>query len=274
MSDSIALDGIAGGPIEQTRASDSARRFIRSLIYTGELGPGDLLPPERELAAQLRISRITLREALKGLESGGYLVTKVGAKGGTRVADVAALKSCFYEWLRTQTDELESLLEFHRIVEVSIASLAAERRTDEDLERLAAARIPPHPTRSVALRHHRSFHEALGHATHNSFLEKASVQIYRQVFVPIDYLMDGPLDEFRAEHDRLYDAVRDRDASRAADEMSRHFVGPRAWAELLEKVGQPANETAAQQAERAAEEERFAVRARSARARQERRERD
>ena len=236
MGDSIAVDGITGTPIEQMRASDSARQFIRSLIYTGELGPGDLLPPERDLATQLGISRITLREALKGLESSGYLVSKVGARGGTRVADVESLKRCFYEWLRTQVDELENLLELHRIVEVSIAALAAQRRTEDDLDRLSAMRIPPDPTRSVALRCHHGFHEALARATHNGFLEKATVRIYRQVFVPIDYLMNGSLEEFRAGHDRILDAVRDGDPERAAAEMSTHIVGPRAWQTLLEKA--------------------------------------
>jgi GntR family transcriptional regulator, transcriptional repressor for pyruvate dehydrogenase complex len=230
----MPFDDIASGPIEQTRASDSARSFIRSLIYTGELGPGDLLPPERELAARLGISRITLREALKTLEGSGYVVTKVGAKGGTRVADVASLKRCFDDWLRSQMDELESLLEFHRILEVAVASLAAERRTEADLERLEATRIPPGPTRSVALRCHTEFHGALGAATHNTFLEKTIVRIYRQIFVPIDYLMDGNLDDFRAEHDRILEAVREQDAARAAAEIDRHLIGPRAWKTILE----------------------------------------
>jgi GntR family transcriptional regulator, transcriptional repressor for pyruvate dehydrogenase complex len=233
----MPFEDITGGPIEQTRASDSARSFIRSLIYTGELGPGDLLPPERELATRLGISRITLREALKALEGSGYVVTKVGAKGGTRVADVPALKRCFDDWLRNQVDELESLLEFHRIVEMSAASLAAQRRTESDLQRLEATRIPPAPTRSTALRCHTGFHEALGAATHNSFLEKSVVQIYRQIFVPIDYLMDGSLDDFREQHDRILEAVRDRDATRAAAQTDRHLVGPRTWKRILEQAG-------------------------------------
>ncbi len=229
------FEHIAGEPIEQTRASDSARSFIRSLIYTGELGPGDALPPERELAARLGISRITLREALKTLEGSGYVVTRVGAKGGTRVADVPALKRCFNEWVRGQMNELESLLEFHRIVEGAVASLAAERRTEADLERLERMRIPANPTRSEALRHHYGFHEAMGAATHNSFLEKTVARIYRQIFVPIDYLMDRSIDDFRAEHDRILEAVRDRDSARATAEAAAHLVGPRIWWSVIER---------------------------------------
>ena len=66
-------------------ASDSAVHYLRSLIFTGELGPGDRLPPERELAERLGISRITLRLALKSLESTGFIVTTRGARGGSRV---------------------------------------------------------------------------------------------------------------------------------------------------------------------------------------------
>ncbi len=133
------------GPIAHTRASDTARQFILSRIFTGELGPGDRLPNERELSAQLGISRLTLREALKSLETAGYLVTKVGAQGGTRVSDAQALTRCFDEWLRAQGERLKDLLETHGIIEVAIASLAAERRTETDLRAMEAAQVPPMP---------------------------------------------------------------------------------------------------------------------------------
>ena len=230
----LAPEDISAGPIEQTRASDSARLFLRSLIYTGVLGPGDLLPPERQLAAQLGISRITLREALKSLEGAGYLVTKVGAKGGTRVADIPSLKRCFDAWLKTQTDQLESLFEWNRIVEMASASMAAERRTGDDLRQLMSTRIPENPTRSLALRQHNAFHETLARATHNLPVVKAVLEIRRQIFVPIDYLMDGShIREFREDHDRILEAVRDQDPARAAAEMDQHLISPRTWDNLL-----------------------------------------
>ena len=80
-------------------ASESAERYVRALIFWGELGPGDKLPPATELAARLGISRVTLRLALRSLESTGYLITTRGAHGGSRVTDVASLTRCWTQWM-------------------------------------------------------------------------------------------------------------------------------------------------------------------------------
>jgi GntR family transcriptional repressor for pyruvate dehydrogenase complex len=224
----LIASSVSEKPIEQTRASDSARRLVLALVFSGEMGPGDRLPPERELAAQLSISRITLREALKSLEAAGYLVTKVGAHGGTRVNDLPALERCFDEWIRAQGDQLDNLLEYHRIVETAVASLAAERRTEDDLRRLEEARIPENPTRTEIVERHKEFHNALAHAAQNPRLIDAAVMVRREIFVPLDHVIDKDrVDTIRESHDRILAAVRDRDPVRAAAEMRNHLVNPR-----------------------------------------------
>lgn len=224
----VIASNVSEKPIEQTRASDSARKLVLSLIFSGEMGPGDRLPPERELAVQLGISRITLREALKSLEAAGYLVTKVGAHGGTRVNDLPALERCFDEWVRAQGDQLDSLIEYHNIIESAIAELAAERRTDEDLARLEAARIPENPSRELLVQRHREFHTALALAAKNPQLMDAMVSVRREIFVPLDHVMDDHrVDVIRENHERILAAVRDRDPKRAAEEMRRHLVSPK-----------------------------------------------
>ncbi len=225
---SLIASNVSEKPIEQTRASDSARRLVLALVFSGEMGPGDRLPSERELAAQLGISRITLREGLKSLEAAGYLVTKVGAHGGTRINDLPALERCFAEWTRAHGDQLDSLLEYHSIIETAIASLAAERRTDEDLERLERARIPENPTRALVVERHKEFHNVLAHAAQNPHLAEAAVMARREIFVPLDHLIDKHrVDIIRENHDRILAAVRDRDPARAAAEMRNHLVNPR-----------------------------------------------
>jgi DNA-binding FadR family transcriptional regulator len=224
----VIASNVSEKPIEHTRASDSARRLVLSLIFSGEMGPGDRLPPERELAVQLGISRITLREALKSLEAAGYLVTKVGAHGGTRVNDLHALERCFDEWIRAQGDRLDSLIEYHGIIESAIAELAAQRRTDEDLARLEAARIPENPSRAVLVERHREFHTALALAAKNPQLMDAMVGARREIFVPLDHVTnDQRLDAARQDHERILAAVKDRDPGRAAQEMRRHLISPK-----------------------------------------------
>ena len=85
-------------------ASDSAVRYLRAMIFSGQLRPGDRLPPERDLGAHLGISRMTLRLALKALESTGYIVTTRGSHGGSRVSDADQLFACWHRWMRDHAD--------------------------------------------------------------------------------------------------------------------------------------------------------------------------
>jgi GntR family transcriptional repressor for pyruvate dehydrogenase complex len=106
-------------------ASDSAVRFLRAMIFSGELGPGDKLPPERDLGARLGISRMTLRLALKALESTGYIITTRGSHGGSRVAGSGSLVECWNLWMRHHASELDDIFEFRVTVEARLAALAA-----------------------------------------------------------------------------------------------------------------------------------------------------
>ena len=126
-------------PLNAENSSDSAANLIRGMIYAGELPPGDWLPPLRELAARLGISVLTLRVALKSLESVGFIVTSRGAHGGTRITDINALTQCWMGWMRDKGDDVDDLWEFREIVETNIASLAAQRRTQDELRAIDAA---------------------------------------------------------------------------------------------------------------------------------------
>src|ERR687886_1492365 len=72
-------------PVAVARASSAIAEQIRTAIVTGQLGEGDRLPPERELAEQFGVSRVTIRDALRALEAMGLIDVKVGARGGAFV---------------------------------------------------------------------------------------------------------------------------------------------------------------------------------------------
>src|SRR3954467_4471621 len=72
-------------PISVARASSSIADQIRQAIVTGKLDQGERLPPERELAEQFGVSRVTVRDALRALEAMGLIEVKVGARGGAFV---------------------------------------------------------------------------------------------------------------------------------------------------------------------------------------------
>lgn len=109
---------------------------LRQLIVSGELEPGDRLPPERTLAESFGVSRNSVREAIRALAEKGVVESRRGA--GTFVAqgDENALAEAFAEALSLERRRLEEVFEFRRMVEPAIAALAAERVTPAMLREL------------------------------------------------------------------------------------------------------------------------------------------
>ena len=221
--DRIPLGGLwAPGPIEQNRASDNAVHYLRSLVFSGQLGPGDRLPSERELARQLSLSTLTVRAALRYLEAARFLVVTHGSKGGWRVNDADTVSRCWQDWMRDRRGEVDDLLEFQWMVDSNIAALAAERRTAEDLEALERFGSGAED-QWTSVRWHTAFHDALARATHNLCLEWATHAIRAELFLPVrQAISEHRMAEIRALHDRILSAVRDRDPGRASAEIWDH----------------------------------------------------
>ena len=210
--------------VEQNRASDLAERHLRSLIFSGRLRPGDKLPSERELAAQFGIARITLRAALRSLETVGFLVIKIGSKGGAWINDAGTVMARWEEWMRAHEHQIGEMLEFRRVIETRIASLAAERRTPEELETLEHIASPGQENRPSIVTWHFDFHDTLAKAAHNRYLAQSMVTIRGELFVPTDWVLTNDrLTDIEGVHDRILAAVRDQDPERAAQEMAAHL---------------------------------------------------
>ena len=221
MSDAQLKDA----PPAPVTASESAARYVRALIFWGELGPGDRLPPSTELAAHLGISRVTLRLALRSLESTGYLVTTRGAYGGTRVSDSAALQRCWIQWMTQHSDELDDIFEFRTTVETKIAALAAERRDEDNLaamERaLAAERAQQH--RSSLFRADAGIHRAIADAAHSPRLAAAMDAVRADLFLPVDQeLFDESETDVYDSHAGIIAAIREHEPERAAAAAALH----------------------------------------------------
>ena len=125
-------------PVSVARASAAIADQIRQSILDGKLEEGDRLPPERELATQFGVSRVTVRDALRILEAAGLVEVRVGARGGAFVtvptgsvvaqamADMVVMSAV------TPADVVEARL----IVELGTVTLACARATDDDLQAL------------------------------------------------------------------------------------------------------------------------------------------
>ncbi len=228
-------------------ARDCAELSIKSMIFSGELGPGDKLPPERILSQQLGVSRVPLREALKSLESTGFIRTTVGAKGGSRVSDASTLVHCWHEWLRLNAHRLASLLEFRRTIDMQIASLAAERRTDEDLRELQTLTDSMDHSPTWMNLWHTQFHRALCRAAHNEYFERATNAIQAELFAPVQTdLEDLTVPTLRTLHEDILAAVLDQDSARAAEAMQVHLeFTERLFSHRMEELGLNPNGSAA-----------------------------
>jgi GntR family transcriptional regulator, transcriptional repressor for pyruvate dehydrogenase complex len=218
-------------PLTPQTASESAARFLRAMIFSGELGPGDRLPAERDLAARLGISRITLRLALKSLESMGYIVTTRGAQGGSRVTDEHSLFRCWLQWMLLHSEELEDIFEFRMAIEPEIAALAATRRTDDQLRSIEQAIATEEQTGDGASKFFRAdmdIHKAIARASHNRRLQQAMLAARAEVFVPVDQaIKEGRQGAIHSSHEAILAAIRDRDAHRASELMREHVLNVR-----------------------------------------------
>ena len=111
---------------------------LRGRIHRGELGPGDRLPAERELASRMKVSRDRVREALAALENEGYVVSRRGATGGRFVTELAAP---FAAWAARTEDDLDDIVDFRLAIECEACRFAAQRRTRSDLHAMRRAAV-------------------------------------------------------------------------------------------------------------------------------------
>src|SRR5437773_3022440 len=135
------VDGVTDSifaPIAVARASSAITEQIRTAIMSGRLRAGDRLSPERELAEQFGVSRVTVRDALRSLEAMGLIEVKVGARGGAFVTAPTGSKVA-----QTMSDMMlmsaitpEDIVEARLIVELGTVTLACARATDGELRQL------------------------------------------------------------------------------------------------------------------------------------------
>lgn len=217
-------------------ASESAERYVRALIFWGELRPGDRLPPATGLAATLGISRVTLRIALRSLETAGYLVTTRGAYGGSRVSDVQTLQRCWVQWMTEHRGELDDIFEFRITIERRLAELAAERRTGADLEAMeqALAEERDNRRRASLFQADAGIHRSIAAAAHSPRLALAMNSVRADLFLPVDQaLLDNTEDEVFATHEDIVSAIRDSDPAAASLAARAHVLRVR---ELMERA--------------------------------------
>jgi len=158
--------------VRSERLSDQVAAQLQRLIVDSGMQPGEKLLSERELCEQLGVSRTVVREAVRSLVVKGLLEVRRGGGTVVRLPDTAIVSEMMTMVLRKGGREISftHLQEVRRLIEVEIAGLAAERRTEEDLAlmeaqlRLMEAEAG-HPEAWAEA--DVAFHAAIAEATHN-----------------------------------------------------------------------------------------------------------
>jgi GntR family transcriptional regulator, transcriptional repressor for pyruvate dehydrogenase complex len=203
---------------------------LRGRILSGSLQPGMALPPERELAGQLEVSRATLREGLSILSQMGLLSIQRGRGGGAVVtAPPATTVSASIALLfQTRAVTAGQLSEFRRALEVEAAQLAATRRSVAELAEIAAtldAYVASGNDPGLQNVRGRAFHYAVARASGNPLLAETMTSL-NEAFAECFDLLHAVPDPSHLIHDLhwpIVDAIRRSHAPDARTAMVAHF---------------------------------------------------
>ena len=217
---------------------------LRARVVEGMLPPGSRLPNEAVLAREYGVSRATLREALRSLAAQDLIRTAKGAGGGSFITlpSVEHVSSFVHSSITLMADandvSLEDLLEARELLEVPAARLAANRRDDDELERLRET-IPEEPLRlgpDQQFVYNQDFHSIVIECCDNVLLAIASQPIFG---VLQRNLARAKLGErfhraINEQHRSIAAAIEAGDAEAAGAEMHAHleYLRPyyeRAW---------------------------------------------
>ena len=216
--------------------TDEAIQKIKAMIVSGELGPGDRLPPEKELAERLGLSRNSMREAVKALEVIRVLDVRRG--DGTYVTSLEPhllLEAISFVVDMHDDDSLLELFAVRRMLESQATGLAAGLATDDDARSLidAVASVDPE-TVSIddLVAHDTHFHgrfvDLAGNGYLASLIDGLSSQTIR-ARVWRGLTEQGAVARTLSEHQAIAEAIANHDSTLAASLATAHVAGVERW---------------------------------------------
>lgn len=217
--------------IKPKKVSDEIYEQIKGLIISGKLKPGEKLPPERELAASIGVSRPSLREALQKLEAKGFLEQIQG--DGTYVKSATSDSfDGFLEEFAKKDNAIFDLMEVRRILETWAAYTAAERATDKEIAQMQEYLNEMKDAKDygqIGYIPDANFHSTISYATHNvllihimnniyEWIEKVSFEVRSRM-----YTDEKSHEELFNQHSAIFNAIREGKPLAAYNAMNLHM---------------------------------------------------
>ena len=215
--------------IKRRRLHEEIVQQIQELVRDGSLKHGDRLPPERDLAERLRVSRSSLREAMRALELQGLVISRPGAGTFINTDQLDTVASIIASCLMDSGDVLQDMFGMRRLLEPGIAALAAERATEEDLEQMEVILVEQAKQverGETGVEGDTAFHFALAQATQNASLIKVVMTVADILRQSRDRSLQSPGRAYRslASHRAMLDIIRRRDVEGAREAMEHHLA--------------------------------------------------
>lgn len=214
--------------LPRTTLTEAAFEQLIAYVVNGTWKAGDRLPPERELCQQFGIARTSLREALKAMELVGMLDSRVG--DGTFVCPRSEFLSRPLLWAFTGADheELVEIMEARTAVEETLAGLAAERGSPEEISGIESTVTQMRDAIAAGasiLEADMSFHLAVAAAAHNEVLRNA-VQLLRNItrqWLKYKVQMPNVAESVLKRHEAVYRAIASGKPNAARLAMRKHL---------------------------------------------------
>lgn len=214
--------------VKKEKIFEDIVKQIRRLIKKGRLKAGDKLPPERDLAQAFKVSRASVREAIRVLESAGLVKTHVG--NGTYV-ETGSVENLVKPLATVVVGGRESLMEIfavRKMFEPHLAYLAAERATTDEVSELR--RILGHQRRKMG---NPGLVTEIDYSFHLFLAKMAKSQVFLKLYNTLAELINQTREEFLQEGDRpqksveghqeILSAIEKRDPALAKNAMSSHL---------------------------------------------------
>jgi len=218
-------------PIKPRKVADEVVEQLQSLILQGVLKPGERLPPERELASLLNVSRTSLRDALNSLQGMGLVEIQQGNRSFVRPITTRSVYDPFVAFIRTSPENVFKLYEVRRYLEVGAAALAAEHATEDDIAELEKQLVlmqsdidEDHLGAKTGIR----FHILVAEASHNELYLHLINTVYDLLQEPFHKAwgqMFKDREEWRKDieqHKAVVRAIKNRNVSAAAETARTH----------------------------------------------------
>jgi GntR family transcriptional repressor for pyruvate dehydrogenase complex len=217
--------------VKSNKVSQNITDQIRNAIFEGRLKPGDKLPSERELIENFKVSKATLREALRSLEVLGFLEIRKGFSGGAFVTEVDMTKArdSFNNFLLFKNLKLKDLSEVRLLLEPYIAEKATQAITQEDLSQLEkliqeSEYAIKNDIAFESCKDEIEFHRIIASITGNPIL-MFILDFVENLLIDTKAILK-PGKEFSKKvlraHKRIYNGLLERDVKKVHEEMIRH----------------------------------------------------